>query len=524
MSFFLWRIAADLDSEYKRNLDSRTRIFRDNLSYRLTMGDYVEAVSKSNQFSRDPDVAYLRITLSDGSELVNINGEPHTLEKVDLYTTIERIEAKDPVENNFVAIASLEIGYSLSKLREIMSDFLYRSMTVILFFVLCSIMAVYYFTKILNRPLMKLAKTVSTGNLAEISLSKGNSIIYELSSLESAIGEMGAQIINLHEKEKELTKDAAVGLISAQITHDMRAPIGIFERLLLAKCEDIPDFMPAIREAVNRLYTMVEALRRGETENIVRKFWTTLDFRFGYDSLLGKACLHKIMLIVPSKEFRDLYIDSAKVERAWINLASNAIEFAKSTVQVEAELVGSDVIIRVIDDGPGVPEHFLPILFKRGATHGKSDGTGLGLSYSKQVMMGHGGDIRYYRENNLTVFECFIPNAFGSEPAKSHERTHTEPKSEELQHRNTGIVFRSSSLCSEVLDKLKSIKTETMRWHEGFNQGHDFIITDDPNIVDQCIDKGISVAEFKPNTPVSEIVRRTLIRLGIPQSERTEDV
>jgi len=327
-----------------------------------------------------------------------------------------------------------------------------------------------------------------------------------------------------YSRDLDHQKKSVIIRVMQNITHDMRAPIGTFERLLLTEDDEMPQMKPAIRESVNRLYTMVESLRHGEIENIVKKSWHSLDFSYGYESLIGKANSNYISLIVPQYVLEKIYIDQSKVERAWINLASNALEFAKTKVAVEAERKDDVLIIRVVDDGPGVPDVLLPHLFQRGATYGKSDGTGLGLAYVKQVMMGHGGDIRYYREDNLTVFECFIPNAFDNRADGLIEQSDSSSVTEEPTQRIVGIAFTSFSLCSEVLDGLTRVKYRKIMWKEGFDKDYDFIVTDDPNIVDRCIDGGISVAQFKPNTPASEIVRRTLIRLGIPQSGRTEDV
>ncbi|MFN7640547.1 MAG: sensor histidine kinase, partial [bacterium] len=129
-------------------------------------------------------------------------------------------------------------------------------------------------------------------------------------------------------------------------------------------------------------------------EDIVRRSWVDLDFTFGYESLLGKANPLRITLTITEVKYNCVYVDKSKIERAWINLASNALEFANTSVDVKAERLSDDLIIRVVDDGIGVPADFIPRLFQRGASHGKSDGTGLGLAYVKQVMMGPGGDVR----------------------------------------------------------------------------------------------------------------------------------
>ncbi|KYG62616.1 PAS domain-containing sensor histidine kinase [Bdellovibrio bacteriovorus] len=93
--------------------------------------------------------------------------------------------------------------------------------------------------------------------------------------------------------------------------------------------------------------------------------------------------------------------DAHKVEQVLRNLVSNAIKFIPSgkTVQIRWEAAGKDaVILRVIDDGQGIPEEHLDRLFERfyrvdkGRTR-DAGGTGLGLAIVKHIMQSHGGTV-----------------------------------------------------------------------------------------------------------------------------------
>ncbi len=75
------------------------------------------------------------------------------------------------------------------------------------------------------------------------------------------------------------------------------------------------------------------------------------------------------------------------------------------------EIRGSDLYLRVTDDGPGIPREVRASLFQRGITAGKAGGTGLGLAYVQQVMHVHGGSVKVLREGKLTIFECHLPSA-----------------------------------------------------------------------------------------------------------------
>lgn len=94
-------------------------------------------------------------------------------------------------------------------------------------------------------------------------------------------------------------------------------------------------------------------------------------------------------------------IDSHQVERALLNLVTNAIKFtpAEGRVSVRAERTGDHMQFVVADNGIGIPEHEQQHLFTRFfrssiATENAIPGTGLGLVIVKHIVEGHGGTIK----------------------------------------------------------------------------------------------------------------------------------
>lgn len=91
-------------------------------------------------------------------------------------------------------------------------------------------------------------------------------------------------------------------------------------------------------------------------------------------------------------------VDAGQVERALANLFENAARHsAPHRVQIRARAVGSDIVIRVIDRGPGIAAAdrvriFEP--FQRGAAAGVAhEGSGLGLAIAKGFVEANGGTI-----------------------------------------------------------------------------------------------------------------------------------
>jgi signal transduction histidine kinase len=99
-----------------------------------------------------------------------------------------------------------------------------------------------------------------------------------------------------------------------------------------------------------------------------------------------------------------LTADKRRLTRLLINLLSNAIKFSpnRSRIEITASLVGSDqghgprAVIRVEDQGDGIPESDLPKIFDVFYSRDQGSletGTGLGLPYCKLVAEAHRGKI-----------------------------------------------------------------------------------------------------------------------------------
>jgi signal transduction histidine kinase len=92
--------------------------------------------------------------------------------------------------------------------------------------------------------------------------------------------------------------------------------------------------------------------------------------------------------------------DAAKLHDVLRNLLANASTYApeQTTIVVTGRLVGGDVEIEVLDEGPGIPEEDLPRVFERFYRVDKSrardpGGTGLGLAIVRHLVELHGGSV-----------------------------------------------------------------------------------------------------------------------------------
>ena len=85
--------------------------------------------------------------------------------------------------------------------------------------------------------------------------------------------------------------------------------------------------------------------------------------------------------------------------RAMTALLDNAISHAERTVTLGVEQEGAAVLVRVMDDGPGIAEEALPTMFSRFASHRLGEANvqrrhyGLGLALVADVVARHGGTL-----------------------------------------------------------------------------------------------------------------------------------
>ncbi|RUT09588.1 hypothetical protein DSM106972_000820 [Dulcicalothrix desertica PCC 7102] len=96
----------------------------------------------------------------------------------------------------------------------------------------------------------------------------------------------------------------------------------------------------------------------------------------------------------------DVWVDPDRIVRTLTNLLSNAIKFSKSNTNIWLEAIQQEkeVLFIVKDNGRGIPEDKLEIIFDRfqqldASDARRQDGTGLGLAICRSIIQQHNGNI-----------------------------------------------------------------------------------------------------------------------------------
>ena len=113
------------------------------------------------------------------------------------------------------------------------------------------------------------------------------------------------------------------------------------------------------------------------------------------EDALPSAAGHVRLVVDPQTP--PLVADAAQLERVFANLIENALRYSgDQSVRVSVRRVGSRVVVRVTDRGPGIPEseqHRVFEPFYRGSDASRSPGSGLGLAIAKGFVEANGGTI-----------------------------------------------------------------------------------------------------------------------------------
>lgn len=108
--------------------------------------------------------------------------------------------------------------------------------------------------------------------------------------------------------------------------------------------------------------------------------------------------------------------DRNQIQQVIMNLVQNSFDSIenKGEIYIESFKQNEDIIIKIKDNGPGIPSHILNKIFNLYFTT-KAKGTGIGLSIVQKIIMEHGGIINVEsEENNGTEFSIKLPIIYNS--------------------------------------------------------------------------------------------------------------
>jgi signal transduction histidine kinase len=195
---------------------------------------------------------------------------------------------------------------------------------------------------------------------------------------------------------------AMLGRFARSIVHDLKNPLGVIG--LAADLSAAERATPAMRkEARERIHTQVdrmshmlqELLRLTEGGKLSALEPTSLREYFAgvLDEVRDEMEARRVTLEAAAAPDVRLPLNRARLVHVFFNLFNNAADFLKNggKIMIRFEETSRDVLVEVEDTGPGIPPEVARKLFTPFFTHGKPNGTGLGLTICKNIVEDHAG-------------------------------------------------------------------------------------------------------------------------------------
>ncbi|MBX6768778.1 MAG: HAMP domain-containing protein, partial [Actinomadura rubrobrunea] len=191
---------------------------------------------------------------------------------------------------------------------------------------------------------------------------------------------------------------------ASDASHELRTPIAGLRAKLedAAMHPDDTDLRAAIRSAlrdVDRLQSIVADLLLLARIGTVGAVQESIDL--AELTSAGLARRPQSRLEISSDLREDVRVRGVRVqlERLLGNLLDNAERYAASRVHVEVVREGGRAVLRVTDDGSGIPDVDRERIFERftrldSARSRDAGGAGLGLAIAREIAQAHGGSLR----------------------------------------------------------------------------------------------------------------------------------
>ena len=230
---------------------------------------------------------------------------------------------------------------------------------------------------------------------------------------------------NLQKTQRELLdaeRLATIGRMASSISHDLRHSLAAVMANAEFLCESNltpgqrEDLYAEIRIAVDQMTDLIESLLEfSRTRESLRPSYG--DVRSAVDRAVQGVKAHpefqRIRIRISGEGSTEGWFDFKKLERALLNLLLNACEVVPAEsgkIEIELRRKGESLEIRIEDNGPGIAEAVRDRLFEPFVSHGKENGTGMGLTVVQKILQDHGGDVAVEQTSaSGTTFRINIP-------------------------------------------------------------------------------------------------------------------
>ena len=209
-----------------------------------------------------------------------------------------------------------------------------------------------------------------------------------------------ADLRTMEEQLVQAERLATVGKFASQIAHEIRNPLNsislnveLLEDELKNSSDEARGLIRSVLRELDRLNDIVSEylqfsrfpkphLKRGRVEGVLRDVAATF------------KAPPNISFHVQQAAAPEVWLDEGLLRQVIDNLIRNAVEAidGDGTISLETDVLDRFLVIRVIDTGVGISPEIRAKLFEPFFTT-KTQGTGLGLATSQQIVFEHNGHL-----------------------------------------------------------------------------------------------------------------------------------
>ena len=225
----------------------------------------------------------------------------------------------------------------------------------------------------------------------------------EIGRLAATFNAMGASIQSARQELIRQERIATIGRLATSIVHDLRNPLAAIYggAEMLVDRELSTDQVRRLAKNIYRSSRTIQELLQdlvgvagGKTQAFeicrLRDVVTAANQAFA-----AVEESQAVNVQIEIDENLEIPMQRFRMERVFLNLIGNALEAMTrgGTLRISARQEGAFEVITVEDTGPGISLEIRDSLFQPFVSFGKSNGLGLGLSFSRQTLLDHGGDL-----------------------------------------------------------------------------------------------------------------------------------
>jgi two-component system, NtrC family, sensor histidine kinase HydH len=218
---------------------------------------------------------------------------------------------------------------------------------------------------------------------------------------------------------------ASIPDVAKSVIHDFRNPLatirasseilirsGLSEPQIQRIARNVQGASIRMQELVEEFLDQYRGAQSEPERTDLRELATNAVERIAY-----RAESQSVAIVQNIPDGLEISVEPNRIHRVLVNLLVNAVEVMPDggTIYISAAVEPDTVLIQIRDTGPGIAPEIRSRLFQPFVTAGKARGIGLGLSFSRQAVIDHGGEMWAESSPRGACFALRLPRAIAQE-------------------------------------------------------------------------------------------------------------